>query len=154
MEAKEMTLDNLLPAVSPQPFTPLVSSQVRPLQRGLRGVNTSETHNLNGYTLAGVKSTNLASIAAGGTTTFTTTVTGAISSDYVVTTCDTDLQGMMLYSFVSSSNTVTTVVFNPTAGAIDMPSALYFHLLFCTSFTLSATHPTATFEDGVLTTLA
>ena len=63
------------------------------------------------------------SIAAGGTTTTTVTVTGASVGDYVRSpSFGVSLAGLMATAYVSSANTVTVVLYNPTAGAIDLAS--------------------------------
>lgn len=62
------------------------------------------------------------SIAAGGTTTTTLTVTGAVVGDYVHPSFSLTLAGLTLTAYVSANNTVTCVFHNPTAGAIDLLS--------------------------------
>ena len=63
------------------------------------------------------------SIATGGTTTTTVTVTGASVGDYVRSpSFGVSLAGLMATAYVSSANTVTVVLYNPTAGAIDLAS--------------------------------
>lgn len=61
-------------------------------------------------------------IAAAGTTTTTVTVTGAALGDIVEASFSLDSQGIMLSGYVSAADTVTTVFFNPTGGAIDLAS--------------------------------
>lgn len=63
------------------------------------------------------------SIAAGGTTTTTVTVTGASVGDYVrPPSFGVSLAGLVATAYVSSASTVTVVLYNPTAGAIDLAS--------------------------------
>lgn len=62
------------------------------------------------------------SIAAAGTTTTTVTVTGAALGDYAQASFSLTLAGLMMTAYVSSANTVTVVLFNPTGGAIDLAS--------------------------------
>lgn len=62
--------------------------------------------------------------SAGGSTAVstTTTVTGAAMGDVVTNSFSLDLQSMIMSSYVSSSNTVTTILFNPTGAPIDLGS--------------------------------
>jgi hypothetical protein len=62
------------------------------------------------------------SVAAGAQTTTTITVTGAALGDIVGVGFDKDLQAMQLTGHVSSADTVTVVLRNGTAGAIDLAS--------------------------------
>ena len=62
------------------------------------------------------------SIAAAGTTTTTITVTGAALGDYARVSFGVSLAGLNATAYVSASNTVTVVLHNPTAGAIDLAS--------------------------------
>ena len=63
------------------------------------------------------------SIAAGGTTTTTVTVTGAALGDYVSSvSLGISSAGLVITGYVSAANTVTVVLYNPTAGAIDLAS--------------------------------
>jgi len=62
------------------------------------------------------------SIAAGGQATTTVTATGAFLGDTVTASFSNSLGGLTLSAYVSSTNTVTCVFFNPTAGAIDLAS--------------------------------
>ena len=63
-----------------------------------------------------------ASIAASGTATADITVTGAALGDYVMVAAPYDLQGLVCTAYVSAADTVTIVLFNPTAGAVDLAS--------------------------------
>jgi hypothetical protein len=62
------------------------------------------------------------SIAAAGTSTTTIAVTGAVVGDYVRCSFSLSLGGLVLSGYVSGANTVTAVLSNPTAGAIDLAS--------------------------------
>lgn len=63
-----------------------------------------------------------ASVAAGAQVTTTVTVTGAALGDPVAVGFSLDLQGMQLTGYVSATNTVTCVLRNGTAGALDLAS--------------------------------
>jgi len=63
------------------------------------------------------------SIGANGTATTTVTITGAAMGDIVIVAPGVDLQGMVHSAYVSDADTVTIVLFNPTAGAIDLASS-------------------------------
>ncbi len=63
------------------------------------------------------------SIAAGGTTTTTVTATGAVLGDQVTSiSFGVSLAGLVASGYVSAANTVTVVLYNPTAGAVDLAS--------------------------------
>lgn len=70
----------------------------------------------------GTATWNPASVAAGAQTTTTVTVTGAKLGDRVDVSFSLDLQGQQLTGYVSAANTVTAVLRNGTAGAIDLAS--------------------------------
>jgi hypothetical protein len=72
--------------------------------------------------LTGTATWDPASMAAGAQTTTTMTVTGAAVGDPVAVGFSQDLQGMQLTGYVSAANTVTVVLQNGTAGAIDLVS--------------------------------
>jgi len=63
-----------------------------------------------------------ANIAAGASTTTTVAVTGAAVGDYVRASFSLTLAGLVLSGYVSGANTVTVVLNNPTAGAVDLAS--------------------------------
>jgi hypothetical protein len=63
-----------------------------------------------------------ASVATGGQTSTTITVTGAALGNYVEVSFSLDVQGMSLTGYVSSANTVTAVLANNTAAPIDLAS--------------------------------
>jgi hypothetical protein len=62
-------------------------------------------------------------LAAAATTTTTVTVTGAALGDLAIASLGVSLAGIMLTAYVSAADTVTVVLFNPTAGSIDLGSA-------------------------------
>lgn len=75
-------------------------------------------------TLSGSTTFDWASIAAGAQATTTVTVTQAALGDSVTAvSMSVDLQGMTMTGYVSAANTVTVVMRNGTAGAIDLASA-------------------------------
>lgn len=61
-------------------------------------------------------------LAAAGTTTRTVTVTGATLGWDASASFSLDLQGLMMTAYVSAASTVTVVLYNPTAGAVDLNS--------------------------------
>lgn len=63
---------------------------------------------------------NPGSIAVGGSLTKTTTVTGAALGDRAEVTTNLDLAGLTMTSYVSAADTVTHVLANNTAGAVDL----------------------------------
>lgn len=62
----------------------------------------------------------------------TITVNGAVLGDLALASFSLDLQGLVMTAYVSSQNTVTVVLFNPTASTIALSSgtlkALVFHV--------------------------
>lgn len=72
--------------------------------------------------LAGSKVFDWPSIAAAGQSTTTVTVTGAAFGDFAGCTMNIDLQAMRLTAYISAADTVTAVLTNGTAGAIDLGS--------------------------------
>lgn len=73
--------------------------------------------------MTGTTTVDLASLAAGASTTFTIAVTGAVTTDFVNVTCSGALEdGLVFTSYVSATNTVTVRVRNVSAGAIDPAS--------------------------------
>jgi hypothetical protein len=77
--------------------------------------------------LSGSKTHDFGSIGAVATATTTTTVTGAAAGDTVLVTPSTALEaGINVYGYVSSSNTVTIVANNSSAGSIDPASRTYY----------------------------
>lgn len=74
--------------------------------------------------LTGTATWDPASIAAGGTATTTVTVTGATLGDFVErVSLGVSTAGLVVSATVTASNTVTVVLQNPTAGAIDLASS-------------------------------
>lgn len=63
-----------------------------------------------------------ASVAAGGSVSTTVAVPGARFGDAASATLGVNLSGLVLSAHVSANNTVTVVLANPTAGAVDLPS--------------------------------
>lgn len=61
-------------------------------------------------------------ILAGGTTATTVTVTGAALGDFAQASFSLSLGGLTMTAYVSAANTVTVVLHNPTAGAINLGS--------------------------------
>ncbi|MGH2559897.1 MAG: right-handed parallel beta-helix repeat-containing protein [Thermomicrobiales bacterium] len=72
--------------------------------------------------LKGSKTFDWPSINAGSQSTTTVTVTGAALGDVAEASMSVDLQGMQLTAYVSALNTVTCVMRNGTAGAINLAS--------------------------------
>lgn len=73
--------------------------------------------------LSGSATYDAPSIAAGSTTTTTVTVTGAALGDFAMASLSVSAAGLGVSAYVSASNTVTVVLNNNTAGAIDLASA-------------------------------
>lgn len=61
------------------------------------------------------------SIAAGAQATAAVTVNGAVFGDYVMVSAPYDLQGVGAHGYVSAANTVTVLLKNGTAAAVDLP---------------------------------
>lgn len=69
---------------------------------------------------------DFSSIAAGAVGTGSVTVTGAAVGDVVALGAPSGINASLIWSgYVSSANTVTIRVFNPTGGAIDPASATW-----------------------------
>ena len=75
-----------------------------------------------GTVLTGSKTYDAASLAASATATTTVTVTGAALGDYAVASLGVSAAGLVVSAYVSAADTVTVVLFNPTAGAVDLAS--------------------------------
>jgi hypothetical protein len=58
------------------------------------------------------------------------TVTGAALGDFVIASCNLDLQGMMINAHVNAANTVEIIVQNETGGTIDLASTTFNLLVF------------------------
>jgi len=65
---------------------------------------------------------NPASVATGAETSTTVTVAGAALGNYVQASFSLDLQALTLTGYISATNTVTVVLANNTAGAVDLGS--------------------------------
>jgi hypothetical protein len=61
-------------------------------------------------------------LVAGGTTTQAVTVSGATLGCQADASFSLGLDGLVMTAYVGASNTVTVVLYNPTAGAIDLGS--------------------------------
>lgn len=61
-------------------------------------------------------------VAPAVSATTTVTVTGAALGDFAEASFSLSLAGLVMTAYVSATNTVTAVLFNPTAGAIDLAS--------------------------------
>jgi hypothetical protein len=75
-----------------------------------------------GTVLTGSKTYDAASLAASATATTTVTVTGAALGDYAIPSLGVSAAGLVVSAYVSAADTVTVVLFNPTAGAVDLAS--------------------------------
>ncbi len=97
-------------------------SQLQSIQGGSVGNYYHLTKALSGSTTH-----DFASISAVSTATTTVSITGAAAGDTVLVTPSTALEaGLVVYGYVSSTNTVTIVANNPTAGSIDPVSRTYY----------------------------
>jgi hypothetical protein len=66
-------------------------------------------------------------IGAVAISTTTTTITGSAIGDNVLVTPSTALEaGLVVYGYVSATDTITLVASNPTAGAINPVSRTYY----------------------------
>ncbi len=77
---------------------------------------------VSGWRRSGSKTYDPPSVASLGTATTTVTVAGAALGDQFVASFSLSLGGLMLTAYVSAADTVTTVLFNPTAAAVDLAS--------------------------------
>jgi len=73
---------------------------------------------------------NPASISAALSVTTTVTVTGAALGDYAIASFSLSLSGLTLTAYVSAANTVTVVLANNTAAAVDLASGTLSVLVF------------------------
>jgi len=73
-------------------------------------------------TLNGSTTYDAPSIAAGGTTTTTITVTGAALGDFAQASFGVSTQGLVASASVTAADTLTIVLYNPTGSAIDLAS--------------------------------
>lgn len=83
---------------------------------------TGADYSIEDLPLFGSATWDPASVATGGTTSTTLTVTGASLGDVVTVSFSVGLGGLILWGEVSTSNTVKAWLYNPTAGAIDLAS--------------------------------
>ena len=100
--------------------TTFISASTSPTNGDYRGnvaVTSTAVQPLSGST-----TWDPANIAAGASTTTTVAVTGAAVGDYVIPSFSLSLAGTVLTAYVSGANTVTAVLSNPTAGAVDLAS--------------------------------
>lgn len=65
---------------------------------------------------------DFASIAIGAQDTLDVTVTGAALGDFAVASLEVDVVDLVVSASVTAADTVTVVLFNNTAGAIDLAS--------------------------------
>ena len=92
-------------------------------QNATGGIVTVGTGTIVENVIIGSTTYNPPSIAAGATTSTTVTVTGASLGDFVeMVSFSLDTQLITFSAYVSSANTVTVVLTNTTAGAIDLGS--------------------------------
>lgn len=109
---------NLTPtsALSPVPSTnnPSLNSSLQALMNRIE------------YYRVGVRFTgnyDFPSVAAGQQVSTTITTTGLVVGDHVSVTLSVPLQGCLIRSEVTSSNTTTVYLFNPTGASVDIGSA-------------------------------
>jgi len=92
-----------------------VASQGTTLAGHTTHLNALPTSRLSGSTAY-----NPPNLIAGATTTTTVTVTGATLGMAAEASFSLDITGLILTAYVDSANSVTCVLTNPTAGAIDI----------------------------------
>ncbi len=88
---------------------------------------------LSTFAITGAKVTatwDPASVSAAQSVTTTVTVLGASLGDFTKASFSLDLAGCTLDAYVSSANTVTAVISNPTTAAIDLSSGTLNVLVF------------------------
>jgi hypothetical protein len=71
----------------------------------------------------GSKTYNAPSLASGAQTTTTVNVTGVALGDFAIASLDIDLQGIVMQAYVSSNDVATVILYNGTAGVLDLASA-------------------------------
>ncbi len=98
----------------------------------LTGTQVSlSTFSINGATAqANTATWDPSSVLAAQSTTTTVSVPGAALGNMVLASFSLDLAGCTLSAYVSSVNTVTAVLSNPTTSAIDLSSGTLRLLVF------------------------
>lgn len=71
-------------------------------------------------------------VASGGSVSTTVSVPGAALGDFVLASYSLDLQGLSLSAYVSSSNTVTILIYNLSGASVDLGSGAIRVLVFRT----------------------
>lgn len=102
----------------------LIATNIKAVTTALTALTAAFTSFLNTYPapLTGSATWDPPSIAAGGESSTTITVTGAALGNFVQVTFSNDLQALTLTGYVSSANTVTALLANNTAGSVDLAS--------------------------------
>ena len=100
---------------------------LRDIERALQRIRLDDQIIIGGGTpikkyLSTTATWDPANLAAGAQTSTTVTLTGAALGDIAAASFSLDLQLMQLTAYVSAANTVTVVLQNGTAGAIDLAS--------------------------------
>jgi len=88
---------------------------------------------LHTFAVTQVKTTttwNASSIAVGGMEAKDVTVTGAALGDFAVASLSVDVSDLTVSASVTATNTVTVVLANNTAAAVDLASATLAVLVF------------------------
>lgn len=119
LESDVNTLDTNIATIEAQIAT--LSPEVASLTTTVAG-HTTHLAALPTARLTGSATYNPPSLIALATTTTTVTVTGAAIGMAAEASFSLDLTGLVLTAYVDSANSVTVVLFNPTAGAIDLAS--------------------------------
>ena len=83
---------------------------------------TNKIRNMIPSPLGGSTTWDPASIASGGSASTTVSLLRGDVGDRCVTTHSVSLQGLISFASVTSANTATVTLFNPTGGAIDLAS--------------------------------
>ena len=108
-------------AVIPPDQFPVVEPRSGVLTRVWREFLTALTR-LPFARLSGEATYDPPNLGAGATTTTTVTVSGATLGWDASAAFSLSLSGLVMTAYVSATDTVTVVLFNPTAGAIDLAS--------------------------------
>ncbi len=96
-----------------------INGQVAALNTTVAG-HTTHLNALPTSRLTGSKAYNPPNLIALATTTTTISVPGATLGMAAEASFSLDLTGLLLTAYVDSANSVTAVLLNPTAGAIDL----------------------------------